>query len=241
MLNYILIFIIILIASMIQGATGFGFAILAMPLLVLILPVKMATLIVLILAFILAFMVFYQLKEHVNIKIIKFVIVGALAGRLVGMFFLENLNNNVLEIILGISLILLSLYLKINKENIEITPSKKNGIISGFLSGILGGMFNISGPPLVIFYLATAVNKKEYQASLQLTFVLTLLYSILLHSIYGNINLEVFKFIIPSVIAVSIGTYLGLNIFKKIDLERLYSIIICLMIVMGLFITANNF
>lgn len=145
-----------------------------------------------------------------------------------------NFEVDLLKVILGSVLIVLSVYFYWFKNSIQVKASTRNGIIAGFISGILGGMFNIGGPPLVIYYFCALKDKLEYNASLQATFNLSAIYTIALHILYGNINTTVLKYTAVGVIAVSVGCSIGLWIFKKIEKETISKAIYSFMAIMGI-------
>ncbi|HKL12866.1 MAG TPA: TSUP family transporter [Halanaerobiales bacterium] len=130
---FMYIFFIILISSIVQGASSFGFAIVAMPFLELFLPVKTATILVLILDALLVFFISLKMRKHIVFKSLIYVILGSYLGVIIGVFGLENLKSGSLEMILGILLIIISLYLIFN-DSFQIKPSKFNGISSGLIS-----------------------------------------------------------------------------------------------------------
>ena len=226
------IFLIILIGSIIQGATSFGFAIVSMPFLVLFLPVKTATILVLILAAFLVFFIFIKMRKHVSYQAIIYVIIASYIGVAVGVFGLENLETNILQSILGILLILVSIYFFFNKD-INIKPTKTNGLFSGLISGLFGGLFNITGPPLVIYYFSSIENKKEYQGTIQATFFFSILFTIAIHLLRGNITFEIIKMASVGLAAVVLGSIIGLKIFDHLDKRLIKKILSIVMIIMG--------
>jgi hypothetical protein len=226
------IFLIILIGSIIQGATSFGFAIVSMPFLVLFLPVKTATILVLILAAFLVFFIFIKMRKHVSYQAIIYVIIGSYIGVAVGVFGLENLETNILQSILGVLLILVSIYFFFNKD-INIKPTKTNGLFSGLISGLFGGLFNITGPPLVIYYFSSIENKKEYQGTIQATFFFSILFTMAIHLFRGNITFEILKMASVGLTAVILGSIIGLKIFDHLDKRLIKKILSVVMIIMG--------
>jgi len=229
----ILLFITMFFGSIIQGATGLGFAIFSMPILTLILPIRIATLVVLLSAFIMVLWIFYRMRDYVIVKLVSFTVIGELIGRSIGIYSLMNLGTSILKNILGVTLIIFSLYFTFYYNKIRINISAKNSFIVGIISGIFGGMFNIGGPPKAIYFFAATSNKMEYQGCLQATNVITTIYSIFLHLTYGNIDLKILQLSILGMIAVLMGTPIGLKIFKEINKSLLSKFISFLMIIMG--------
>lgn len=71
---------------------------------------------------------------------------------------------------------------------IDIKPIIRNGSIVGTISGVLGGLFSMSRPPLVLYYLAGTKDMTVYSAYFQAVFVISNIYSIILNLIVGNIT-----------------------------------------------------
>lgn len=114
-----------------------------------------------------------------------------------------------------------------------IKNSIRNGIIMGTFSGILGGLFNVGRPPLVIYYFSAMPDKMEYNASIQATFAFSSIYTVFLHFLYDNINMMVIKLAVVGIIAITIGCTAGLWIFKRLNMEIISKAIYSFMAIMG--------
>jgi len=228
------VFTILLLGSMIQGATGFGYAIFSMPLLSLFIPLELATVLIVLTAFVLNFQIFYQRKENINWKLMGSTLGSALVGTFIGVWGLEGFSSGILRMLLGIILIIFSLYFIFYYHKIKIKPSLLNSIIAGGLGGIINGMFGMGGPPLVIYYFSAAESKEEYQGCLQATFLVMLVYAVGFHFLYGNITTEVLPLVGVGVVGVLTGAGLGLKIFDQLKKSVLRRVISVLMTVTGL-------
>ncbi|WHH58575.1 sulfite exporter TauE/SafE family protein [Petroclostridium sp. X23] len=233
-MSLLYVFLIFLLGSVIQGIAGFGLAIFAMPLLPFIMPLKTAAVLVVFASFFIAVQVALQLRKHINIKLLVFPVIALLIGRIVGVHVLMSYKESILKVLLGYTLILLSIYFAFYKNKISIKGSNRNGAIAGLISGVTGGIFNIGGPPLSIYYLVATEEKMEYNANLQVTLVFSAVFSIILHFLYGNVNVETLKLSSVGIIGATLGCYIGLAIFKKLNSNMLSKIIYTFMIIMGI-------
>lgn len=231
---YIITFVTCLFGSFIQSTTGFGFAILAMSILPFIIPYKTATIVVLLLTTIFTLQNSYHFRKHIKLKFVLPVLLASFAGRTIGIVILMALNTDVLRVMLGITLIAFSIYFAAFSGRLKIRPSIKNGAISGVASGIIGGLFNTGGPPLVVYYFSALEDKNEYLANLHFTFALSALYSSILHIAYGNISLEIIKITLVSTVAVSAGGAIGLYFFRKVNKDLLCKAIYSFMALSGI-------
>lgn len=233
-MEIVLIFLIYVMGSFIQGTTGFGFALFVMSFLPLFIPFPEVVLVVLLVNFVMTAQMTYRLRKHVEVKFILAPLAASLVGRTIGIYILMNTDGKILQRILGIVLIVFAVYFTFIVRNIQLKPSWKTGTASGFSSGILGGMLNTGGPPLVAYYFWALPEKMAYNASLQLTFCLTSVYSIFLHIMYGNMSLEVLKLSLTGIAAIFIGSSIGLWLFRKIRKDTLSKMVYALMAVMGI-------
>lgn len=197
-------------------------------------PLPTAVIIVLLINLVMTAHMSFRLRRHVQVKFIMVPLASALIGRTIGVYLLMNTDGEILQKVLGTVLIGFALYFAFIVKNIRLKPSWKAGITSGLSSGILGGMMNTGGPPLVAYYFWALPDKMAYNASLQLTFCLTSLYSVFLHIMYGNISFEILQLSMIGIVAVFIGSSIGYWLFRKIKRDTLSKLVYALMAVMGI-------
>lgn len=119
-------FFIILLASLIQGITGFGFALVAVPLLSLFIPeIKNITPIIVIYSLITNIIIVYKSRKYVEFKKIIPLIIFAIIATPLGTYILISFKVKTLKIIIGIIIIITALaMLKNFKIKIRIVVKK---------------------------------------------------------------------------------------------------------------------
>lgn len=225
-------------ASFLQSITGFGFAIISMPVLMLIFPIRTTAAIVALASFMHCIQVAFKLRRHIDWKVILLPIIFAFIGRLFGMNLLMTMGENILKTLLGIILILTTLYFMFLRNKVKVKPSKKNGALFGLASGVLGGMFNTGGPPMVMYYFFVIPDKLTYIASIQFTFAVGNLISIILHMGYGNYGEVSFLMIAAAFVAAFIGSHYGCKAVRRIKDISLY--VHLSMLAMGIFLIVES-
>ncbi|WP_027629202.1 sulfite exporter TauE/SafE family protein [Ruminiclostridium cellobioparum] len=202
--TYLLVFVICFVGSVIQGSASFGFSLFVMSLLPMFMPLKSAA------------------------------VLSSLLIMPLGVYLLTVCNENLLKKVLGLIIILLSImFLKSPAQKLSIRDSRINGITFGAVSGLLSGMFNIGGPPLVIYYLNTVKEKMEYKAALEFSFMIAGGVTVILHKAYGNIEPGVMKYAAVCIAAIISGTVLGMKVFIRLPQDVLKKSVYILMAVLG--------
>lgn len=233
---FYIIFILIIFGAIAQSAIGLGFGIPAC-FLVLLEPSMVPSCIILMGTFLAFSNALLSLKD-----IIKVDLIYAYFGRLIGSFmampliFLTLGTNNYL-IIFGI-LLLVATYMSIKKWN--IVANKKNITIAGTISGLMGTLTGIGGPPMALVYQNSSARKVV--ATLNMFFGVGALFSVILFIYYDLINLpEVMKSIYLSP-ALIIGTYIGRReMVKKFVDKNLKNLIIAVCFVSAFVIILDAF
>ncbi len=136
--------------------------------------------------------------------------------------------------LLGMVLVLLSLYFLLFSEKIRIRPSLPGGILAGSLGGILNGLFSTGGPPVVL-YLSAAAGKMAYFASIQCYFALTNLYATGMRAAGGILTGNIFICSGIGLVGCLLGDAAGKLVFNRLNPKRFKQVIYAGMIVSGLF------
>ena len=206
--------IIILIASILQTSTGFGFSILATPFLLLLFQPAEAIQINLILSLLISSALIVKIRKDIDIGILKRFIVGSFAGLPLGImiFLLVDLNS----LKLGVSiLILLLTFMLIVKFRIK-RSEKRDGLIGG-LAGSLTTSIGMPGPPILLYFSGTD-TKKETLRSTTLAFYLFIYFaSLMIQLIFVGTNKTVWLSSLWAVPLVVLGLYLGQLLFGRIN------------------------
>lgn len=66
-----------------------------------------------------------------------------------------------------VSIFLLSIYFWFFNKKIRLRPTLPTQIGTGVLSGLMGGFFNMQGPPAVLYFISTTKDKNQYMALAQ--------------------------------------------------------------------------
>lgn len=240
-MEYLPVFIVCLAGSIIQGITGFGFAMVVMSFLPFFLPMRTAAVISLLMTVYTGVMVSMMLRKSMNLRVAVFPVVASLLSIPLGVYLLLSFPEKLLRILLGVLIMALSIFFFINsKRNIKIKPHPMNGIVAGLVSGMTTGMFNIGGPPLVLYYLHATADKLVYRACLEFSFAVGAIFAFTNHIVHGNVDMQMFSYSLVGAAAVTIGNLMGLTLFKKLNPGVITKSVYAVMFVLSITIILKN-
>jgi uncharacterized membrane protein YfcA len=210
-------FISILLASFIQGITGFGFALIAVPLLSLFIPeIRNITPIIVIYSFLTNIIIVYKSRHHIDFKKIMPLIIFGIIATPIGACILLYLKVNTLKIIIG-SIIIITAFAMFKNFKIKIKNQSISYGIVGLLSGFLNGSTGLSGPPVVLFLTNQNTDKDIFRANLSFYGIATNIFAIIIFIAEGIVNISVLNFTLLYLPALIIGVFVGIKISTKIN------------------------
>jgi uncharacterized membrane protein YfcA len=159
----------VFMASVTTGCTGFGFNLVATPLLVAVLPPRMVVPMLGCLGTVHSTLMWLQLREGARLTQMWPLIIAAMVGVPLGTYLLLLLEVNLLKLLIGSTSVLAAVALMFGLRH-PIADGKRALSAVGLLGGVLGGSTGISGPPLVLFLANQGVRKQEFRANLSAYF-----------------------------------------------------------------------
>lgn len=152
----------------------------------------------------------------------------------VAVRFSSLVSADIFKIILGVVLIVLSIYFLFFKNRIKMKPTIANGFLAGAIGGTLNGLFSTGGPPAVLYLSNTLKNNIEYFSTIQFYFCFTNLYAIAMRIANGFVNRDVLIYALVGMLGCMIGDFFGKCLFDKLNPNTLKVIIYIGMIISGI-------
>lgn len=231
------ILLISFVATLVRSTFGFGESLIAVPLLILFLPVEISVPLSVLLSVLIAVIVVIQDHSKIRFRSAKWLILYALPGIPVGLMLLLVGSNFWVELLLGILLVSYSLYSLFGKEGLPQATNDRGWLfICGFLSGVFGGAYGINGPPLVVYGKLQRWSANQFRATLQAYFFVASTVSILGYAYKGLITGSVvanFLYAIPAALpAIFLGRYLN----NKLENSEFYKYVYIGLFLIGVFL-----
>jgi len=222
------------LAGVTQGLSGFGSVLLSLPLLALLIDIKTVIPLVALFAMVLTIILLIQLWAFIDWRKVYPLLIGALGGIPVGVFFLKKMDKNLIQGLVGITLIIFSLYSLWYGTTFR-TLRRQWGIVFGFLAGCLGGAITASGPPVIVYTSMQPWGKDAIKATLQGFFFLAGLVIVISHAISGITTVTVLRYFVVSVPFLIAGTYVGSFFYGMIEESVYKKILFILLAILGAF------
>ncbi len=228
-LGTIFLFItIILVASILQTSTGFGFSIMATPFLLMLFLPQEAIQINIILSLIISIALVYKIRKDIDFKIVKRFTLGSLAGIPVGVILIITIEDmNVFKLGISILILLLTVLLMLN---FKVKPTPIRDFIVGGISGGLTTSVGMPGPPLLLYFTGTDTEKAKLRATTLGFYLFIYLVSLITQIIFTGTNKVIWESSLYAVPFVILGLFLGQLLFKWINQKifRLFTYILLL-------------
>lgn len=234
-MDFILLFIAALGAAFIQRVSGFGFGIFIMTLLPYLLPsYGEATTLSGMMAAVTSAIIVYKMYKFLHWRKLIPILITFLLVSWVAIQYVSIAGDGILRRILGIVLILTSFWFFFFHDQIHIHPTMSMQISMGTISGAMGGLFGMQGPPAVLYFLSTAERKEEYMAMAQTYFLVGNIVMTIYRASNGFLTTAVCIGWCYGIIAVLIGTWLGSLAFRRIPIHILRKVIYAYMGMSGI-------
>ena len=224
--------LIIFLSTLVRSTFGFGNALIAMPLLALVIGVKGATPLVALAGLVISLIMLIREWRELVWKDTLVLLISSLAGLPLGLLLLTALPEPVVRTILGMILIGFGIY---NLLGVKL-PVLERPVLAvpfGFLAGILGGAYNANGPPIVIYGVMRGWKKEAFRASLQGFFFVSSVMIVAGHALSGFWSRQTMTAFFASLPAVILAVFLGEKFAKKITQENFNRVIYAFLALMG--------
>lgn len=213
-------------AAFVQRTTGFGFGIFIMTILPFILPsYGEATTLSGLLASVTSLIITIKYRRVIEWRKLLPILTVFLLASFLAIQVLSWMKGDMLKYFLGITLIISAVYFRLFADRIKVRPTLWMQAMLGILSGIMGGLFGMQGPPAVLYFLAVSESKERYTALAQCYFLIGNCVMTTYRAQSGFFTQEVVTSWCYAVPAVFIGTYLGGLVFDKLSLPTLKKLV----------------
>lgn len=231
--NIIALSLIIFIASVVRGFTGFGLALVAVPLIQFIMPVSDTAVFIAFINAIFSIIYFRRSREIVSdqplVRMALWTGIGVAAGTLI----LKFINPAYIQLVWGVLIIFIVTALA-RGVDFRIKSDKSAMTLSGLLGGLLAGATGITGPPVAIILSSLKTPKEKFNALISVFILFAVSYALVFYLISGLVRTETFLLALCSVPALLAGLYTGDRLVSRISQQSFTRVVYVVLILMGI-------
>ena len=162
------VLVVVFVATLIRSTFGFGEALIAVPLLALILPVGVAAPLAVLLSITVAGVVVVQDWRKIHVRSAGWLLVSTFAGVPMGVALLASSHQRLVKAVLAVVIVVFAGYFLVWTKPPELRDDSRRWLMGcGFLAGVLGGAYGMNGPPLVMYGAMRRWSPQHFRATLQ--------------------------------------------------------------------------
>lgn len=206
---------ILFLATLIRSSFGFGEALIAVPLLALLIPVEVAAPVAALISVTVAGLIIAQDWRHVNFRSAGWLVFSTCFGIPLGLAMLTLLDERAVKAILAIVIIGFSWYCLTSRRPFTLTDDRWAWLF-GFTAGVLGGAYGMNGPPLVIYGTLRRWRPEHFRATLQGYFLPASLLGVCGYALAGLWVPAVTRYYLLSLPEVVIAVLLGRIVNRRL-------------------------
>lgn len=164
----LLVLAVVFFATLIRSTFGFGEALIAVPLLSLVIPIEIAAPVAVLLSITIAAVVVAQDWRKIHLRSTGWLLAPTLVGTPLGIMLLTSAHQSLVKGALAMVIVAFAGYSLVGRKPPELHSDSRAWLLGcGFLAGVLGGAYGMNGPPLVVYGAMRRWSPQHFRATLQ--------------------------------------------------------------------------
>jgi uncharacterized protein len=230
------------LAAFIKGAIGFGFPTLGTPLLSLFVDVKTAVVILIVPNIVMDVLQFARQGAPLGtVRRFALLLVFGAIGTVAGTRLLVAISSTAATLTLGLFIVGF-VALGAAGVTLRVSPrwEQRLSTVVGLLTGIVGGITNVPGTPLVIYFQALDLPKREFVSSTAFTFVVYKLIQLGAVVYYGLLPLSLVPTSLALTLVALVGFAIGLKVQDRLEQRAFNRAVLVFLALLGLWLVTRS-
>ncbi len=222
------------VGSVIFGITGFGAALVTVPLATHFVPLPFALALFVLMDLANAFRIGFENPRNAVKSEWTRMIPTILIGTVAGVTLLVNLPRGAATLALGVFVLAFAIYSLARKAQVQRVLSSRWAYVAGFTGGVTSTIFGAGGPPYAMYLSHRGLSKEQYRATLglaTLTSISLRTIAFLATSILLDSKVWIYAvFVVPAGLA---GIWAAGHLFRRISRETLMRAVAFMLLASG--------
>jgi uncharacterized membrane protein YfcA len=223
----------VFLAVFTQSLSGFGVALVAMALVPALVGIQVATPLVALIALVMEAVLVIYYHQSLQVRAVWKIALAAVIGTPLGVFFLSRVDEGIALGVLGVVIAGYAFYALLAFK----MPRMEKPIwayLAGLVGGMLGGAYNTSGPPVIVYADSRRWPPDVFKGNLQGYFIIVSLAVVISHALDGNITPSVWKLFLWTLPFTVLGIVAGLSLDRWLNPVIFRRVVLVLLVVMGI-------
>jgi uncharacterized membrane protein YfcA len=213
--------------AFINALSGFGFALITVPLMTLAVGPKDAVVLSTIVGLVSNSTVLWRNRAAVERPVAGRLLAGSLLGMPIGVVALSRMAEQPLEVMIAVvvlaSVVLLGSGVRFSH------PHAATDVATGFLSGMFNTSIGIGGPPVVMLLAGRGLPKAAFRATAVTVFTLSGAVALVLFGLAGRYDRSVLVAAVVALPAMPLGFVVGDRVHHRVPEERFRALVLALL------------
>lgn len=214
-------------ASFAQSLSGFGFSLLAVPLMTLVVSPRDAVVVATVIGALSTTSQAYIDRAFVDAAIAKRLTLASFIGMPFGLTAFVLVSETGLRVVLGV-VVLVSAVMLLRGFQLHDEKHRLDWVL-GVVSGFLSTSTSTNGPPLVFVMQARRIDPAVFRATINTVFSLVNIVAVVMFAVAGKVNTQNLGGVLVAIPALFLALRIGYYFRKRITPEHFRSLVIFLM------------
>lgn len=223
---------VVFLAAIVRGFSGFGFSLLAITSLSLLMPPAAAIPSIFMLEIAASIHLLPSVWKEVHWRSLIWLLVGCVIATPLGVWALASVPPAPMKIALSIFVIVAGLAFAVGYR-LKHMPGSKTTFATGIATGLANGGFGMGGPPVVLFYFGSPAGNAAGRASIIAFFIATDLMGLGYLAAADLVTWDSLRLAIWFVVPLLIGVTLGARGFIHMEEGRFRRWVLRILLLLG--------
>ncbi len=224
------VFGVVAVAAAAQAVSGFGSALIATPVVAVLVGPKEAVVGLTMLSTVLVATLSIRSRGHVDGSVVVTVTAAALVGMPLGLLVLERADDRTLTAVIAGVVIVFAFLLW---HGLRLPRSRVTDGVAGFVAGTLSTSTGTSGPTIVIALSSKQMSPSAFRGTISTIFLVQGAAALIAFAIGREITSGALAVALAGLPGLIVGSYVGEHGFRRLDADRFRRIVLGMLLLSG--------
>jgi uncharacterized protein len=224
------VFAVVALASAAQALSGFGFALIATPLVAVLAGPREAIVGLTMVGLVLVAQLSLRGRGHVDRRVVLLMSAAAIVGMPLGLLVLTRSDDRVLTIAIAGAVIAFALLLW---RGVRLPVGRGTDAAAGFSAGVLSTSTGMSGPPIVIALSTRRMRPTVFRATISVIFLVQGSAALVAFALGGQVTMDALAVALAGLPGLVLGSVVGERGFRRLDASTFRTVVLGMLFVSG--------